>query len=219
MLSLLVQLFIKIFVIKADNDYSYEVHEPTSLNPLLIKEIETFRARLYNRKAPYLLAPTQIEIEKKLSLDERSYQVIARRKSNGELVGTLRLTPYPFEVTELTTIDFNQPEYLDKLEIGRLLTDPSVRNVGKKIMILGGIHIVENTDFKGFLGVVRAEKIKYFKNFGMQVISDKINLKGRPHDYLAIISDFKTMRQAVRTNILKNITVPLSSALTRAKYE
>lgn len=219
MLSILVQLFIKIFVIKADNDYRYEVHEPKSLNPLLIQEIETFRARLYHRKAPYLLSPTQNEIEKRLTLDERSYQVIARRKTNGELVGALRLTPYPFEVTELSSIDFQKPEYLDKLEIGRLLTDPSVRNVGKKIMILGGIHIVENTNFKGFLGVVRAEKIKYFKNFGMQVISDKINLKGRPHDYLAIVSDFKTMRHSVRTNILKNITVPLTAAFTRAKYE
>lgn len=218
MFAYIVQLFIKIFVIKADNDFSYEVHEPRLLSTILIEEINHFRAKLYSRKMPYLLAPTQIQIEEKLTIDQRSFHILARRKTDGAIVGCLRLTPFPFELTELYE-DTTYTDYQDQLEIGRLVTDPSVRNVGKKIMILAGIHAVENTNYKGFVGVVRAEKIRYFENFGMKIISPVINLKGRPHNYLTITSDFNTMRTSVRKNVLKRFSTPLTSFMTKAKYE
>lgn len=209
----LVQLFIKLFVFKTDREYSYEVHTPNNHSPKILQEIKVFRNKLYADKTPYLLSPLQSEIESKFNLDERSFQVIARRKSNGEIIGSLRLTPYPFELAALNDeINWSRPDFTNKLEIGRLLTDPSVRNVGKKIMILAGIHSSENTNFEGFIGVSRTERIEYFKNFGMKVISNEINLKGRPMKYFVINSDFNTMRSNVVKNFVSRLVeVPLLS--------
>lgn len=206
MIQTLIQLFIKLFVFKTDREYSFEVHEPGAHSQLILQEIKTFREKQYSDKYPYLLAPLQLQIESKLALDERSYQVIARRKTNGAIIGSLRLTPFPFELTELNDqYIWNTAEFCQKLEIGRLITDPTVRNVGKKIMILAGIHSSENTHFEGFIGVSRSEKISYFQNFGMKVISNEIKLKGRPMNYRVIISDFNTMR----SNVVKNFVARL----------
>ncbi len=210
MRTFLTQLLIKVLVINSDKEFSFEVHEPGSLSSHLLLQINNFRERNYSRKCPYLLAPEQSEIEARLALDERSYQFIARRKSTGEIVGNLRLTPYPFELTELSDhMIWDQPAYLKHLEIGRLLTDPSVRDVGKKILILAGIHASETSNYKGFIGVSRVESISYFKRFGMSPLSGQVNLKGRPKKYFIIHSDFKTMRLNVMKNYVSRLmTLP-----------
>jgi hypothetical protein len=203
----MIQLFIKLFVLKTDSDFYYEVHTPQDLTPTLLNEIQLFREKIYSIKCPYLLEKHQLEIERKLSLDERSFQVIARKKSNDLMVGSLRLTPYPFELTELSQhLDWSKAEYSKNLEIGRLLTDPTVRNVGKKILILAGIHASEKTNgYNGFIGISRTQNISYFKKYGMSVISKEINLIGRPTKYQVIQADFKTMRK----NVLKNFVTRL----------
>jgi hypothetical protein len=207
---ILIQLFIKLFVFKTDKEYSFEVHEPGAHAPNILQEVQDFRKKHYTDRFPYLLSPLQAQIESKLQLDERSYQVVGRSKANGKIVGSLRLTPYPFELTELNDqYHLSKEEYGEKLEIGRLVIDPQFHNVGKKLMILAGIHSSEKTKFEGFIGVSRTEKISYFKNFGMRIISDEIQLKGRPMNYLIILSDFKTMRSNVMKNIVTRlITLP-----------
>ncbi len=119
-------------------------------------------------------------------------------------MGCLRLTPYIFELSELCDV-LDWRDFQHKVEIGRLVTDPSVKNVGKKLMMLAGIYIVENTDFKGFVGVCKSEKIDYFKKFGMKVISEEISLKGRPHKYLIITSNFRAMRKNVMINFASRL--------------
>ncbi len=218
MISTLAQFYIKVFVIRSDEDYSYNVHSPNDLSVEFLQEVSSFRSRHYEQSCPYLLSTSQAEIESKLLLDERSYHVIARSKLSGEIVGALRLTPAPFELSELFDISsLQEADYINKLEIGRLITNSSVRNVGKKMMMLAGIFSSENTTHNGFFGTCRAEKMTYFEKFGMKIVSQEVSLRGRPNTYFIISSDFKTMR----INVLKNFVSRLSHNpfKSKDKYE
>jgi predicted GNAT family N-acyltransferase len=197
-----IQSLMKYVVAQSDSGYLFEVYRPGEVPSFLLEKLVLFRDRQYSIHAPYLLDPYQKKIELNLDLDTRSHHILARKK-DGSVVGALRLTPYPFELTKLTDrCDLLSQELKQGLEIGRLITDPSVKDVGKKMMILAGVHAVENTPARGFVGLCRTEKLSYFKNFGMSEISEPTEIDGRPGLYYVIAADFATMRSRVLWNFV-----------------
>jgi hypothetical protein len=197
MLTSLVHFHAKHFFIGADANFAFEMHVPGELTTVLKKELADFRNHQF-QNAPYLLSDTQNEIETKLKIDNRSFHFVARKKTSYEIVGTVRLTPYPFELSELLQNSrINFTELKNKLEISRLVTDPSVRDVGKKLLLFAGIHAMEQASHDGFIAICQKEKMGLFKKFGMHALNGPEKVKGRPHDYFVIASNFRTMKKAV----------------------
>ena len=194
MVTRLIQFYLKYFVIQADGQFCFEALSPGQISSEEMGELILFRARQFEQKSPHLLTEFQAELESNLALDQRSHHILARRK-DGSLIGALRMTPFPFEISAILD-EANQLSDTLKLnlEISRLVTDSRVKNVGKKLLILAGLHAVETTSSLGFVGVCRVDKTSYFESFGMRKVGLPVKIKGRPFDYHLIAGDFSLMR-------------------------
>jgi hypothetical protein len=138
-----------------------------------LAEIRAFREKLYATSAPYLLAPFQEAIEQRLQLDERSFHFVATHE--GQIVGTLRVTAPPFELSALSPeMAEAAAERPGHLEMGRLVVDPAFRRayVGEKLIFGAARWLCARTDVAGVVQICREERRSYFELYGLSPVRE-----------------------------------------------
>ncbi len=153
------------------NDDGLHVHGPLTIGvdgPRVIDEIQQFRQEEYTRTAKYLTEDFQESLEKRLKIDEKSFHFFARYQ--GKIIASLRITPPPFEMTELSTELKNAVlQHKNYLEIGRLLVKDGYQKagLGKKILFQAMLFSYFS-DYEGFIAICREHRRKEFERFGMK---------------------------------------------------
>lgn len=128
------------------------------IEPRELPELGEFRMRTYLKTDNQYLLDSLNESGLD-ALDERSFVYVAR--IDGELVGTLRATPAPFEVERYVPrarIEQSLGQSLDRhVEISRMLVAPSMAGQGLGTALAGfcGVHLLTHTRYRGYLAYVR----------------------------------------------------------------
>jgi len=138
-----------------------------------LEEIRAFRDSQYRSSAPYLASPFQQEIETKLDLDGRSLHFMAIQQ--GEVIGALRVTDPPFEISALS------PELAEASarltgykEISRLVVDAKRGSafVGEKLLFGAARWLCAKTDARGFIMICRERRLRYFSYYGLAPVRE-----------------------------------------------
>jgi hypothetical protein len=180
----------------------------------ILKEMQIFRKKQNLQRAPYLEESFQLEIEKELSLDERSAHFIARK--NQEIVISLRLTPGPFELSALSDelVSINE-QYSGYWEFSRLCTDihlPVKGKVAKYLLIKAGLWLFSQTKAKGIVAICQTGKIKFMSKFALYPEKVQIELKNRIGTYAFLTAP----RQLILFRFMKEF-LSFSSVKIRTK--
>lgn len=142
-------------------------HLGSDIGADLWREIERFRHARYAEKQQYLFSQEQQEIEEKLQLDARSFHFIAR-DANDEIVGLIRLTPSPFELSELhPSFKRASKGCASYLEISRLLAHPNFRTLGQRLLLYSGRWAFMTAQYGGFIAICKQDLQRFMAKFGM----------------------------------------------------
>ncbi|MBS1964154.1 MAG: hypothetical protein JST04_18220 [Bdellovibrionales bacterium] len=152
------------------------------------ERVMKFRADQNRLRAPYLEDDVQLEIERRLRLDERSLHFVLER--SGEIAASVRVTPPPFEFSALSPILENRAEeFAGYYEFGRLCTDVAL---GRKAIYAGLLvikaaqHVFLHEMASGIVGVCRAERVSYMKKLGLNVDGEPAFVPSRQAAYRVI---------------------------------
>ena len=138
-----------------------------------VEKIRAFRDSQYRAIAPYLASPFQQEIETKLDLDARSLHFIAVQQ--GEMIGTLRITDQPFEISALSPeLTERSAQLTGYKEISRLVIDPKRGSafVGEKLLFGAVRWLCAKTDARGFIMICRERRLRYFSYYGLTPVQE-----------------------------------------------
>jgi N-acyl-L-homoserine lactone synthetase len=140
-------------------------------HPFDLERITEFRDRRYPSRLGYLLCQEQREVEDALRLAQRSAHFCAER--DGRIVGTLRITPFPFELEALSsTLAELAPQFAGHAEISRLLVDDGERGSHATM----GLLVVScawalHRRFDGVVGLCRKGTRIVFERYGLRAVS------------------------------------------------
>jgi GNAT superfamily N-acetyltransferase len=121
-------------------------------------EVGAFRVRHYRRCAnAYLLE--ELDADGLDELDARAFVYAAR--CDGQIVATVRAVPAPFEIDRYiprARLRAAVGTELDRhVEVSRMLADPrfASRGIGSAMIGFGGVHLMMNTAYRGYLAYIR----------------------------------------------------------------
>jgi hypothetical protein len=177
-------------ILKAEK--GIELHGPLFLSEkknqaLILKAIE-FRTVQNLKRAPYLETNFQLELENRLSLDQRSAHFVATR--GDQIVVCLRLTPGPFELSSLSkSLEDKELTHENFWEFSRLCTDIKLAQKGKVarlLLIKAGLWLFSQTKAKGIIGICKADKLRYMSKFALHQEGEATTLNHREGKYCFI---------------------------------
>jgi hypothetical protein len=149
--------------------------------PAIVK----FRGEQNRLRAPYLEQPEQLEIEKRLRLDERSLHFALER--NGAIIACVRITPAPFEFSELSSqFAGRSAEFSGYYEFGRLCTDIALERKGfyaGMLVVKAARHIFMSDCAEGIVAVCRSERIAYMQKLGLDADPMSAFIPARASEY------------------------------------
>lgn len=166
-----------------------------NISPSKLDQIKNFRIQYYGEKNAHLIPKTKEEEIIQNIIDQKSYHVYC--ESENEILGALRLTPYPFDRVP-TDIRF-----CEHLELSRLLVKKSGMQLGKHLLIYTGLQTILQSDNKGFVAICKMANFNIFKKFGLKKIST-INFDDREDEYLVIEATFSQITKSTLSYVLKN---------------
>jgi hypothetical protein len=151
-------------------------------HPFTLADINAFRAAQYQTLSPYLLDSHQQAIETRCQLDERSQQFVAvtttdaltispDTSSKPDIIGCARVTPAPFELSQLTPeLAEAASHYPDYWELSRLVVDAQYSSgfVGEKLFMGAARWLCLTTDIPGFLLICKTRRKRYFEYYGLK---------------------------------------------------
>ena len=170
-----------------------------------LEKIELFRRQMYQLKHRYLIPSNKIEIEREREIDKRSYHLIVYG-SNQEIVASVRMTPYPFEITSVLG-ESKTKDYDRYLEISRLICRNPKSGIGNKLLIRAGLFAIRNKNYDGLVAICKSEKINLFQSFGLKTIHRfKYECRGNT-EYHFICSSFLNVSQATLKKLLGKLSI------------
>lgn len=155
----------------------------------IVERALAFRRAQNLVRAPYLESIAQREVEQRLRLDERSAHFVALQGE--EIVATLRMTPAPFEISEIIaerTLE-SKGDFDDYVEVGRLCTDVHLQQkarVARQITLTAILWQIERLSCRGALALCKQDKVKLFRRFGLTLVAERICIPSRGSDYCII---------------------------------
>ena len=158
----------------------------SELSQSALEEIEAFRISQYREKQAYLIPLSGKDRDRERELDLRSYHGRVRNRRTGEIVAVVRFCPYPFEVSSLLPGALH-PEFIDHLEISRLVTSKKRSGIGRRLLIQGGCFAIESGRYRGFLAICRSGNLGIFQKFGLRSHGEH-RLAGREGSIYHLIS-------------------------------
>lgn len=180
----------------------FKNHQFDFIGPILGQEISqkklnqivNFRIENYRIQSPHLIPTTEDEKIIQHIIDQKSYHVLCEDK--GEIIGAIRLTPYPFDRVP-TDIRFGE-----HLELSRLIVKKSGKKIGKHLLIYTGLQTIINSDKKGFVAICKRPNYKIFKKFGLKKVST-ISFNDREEDYFFIEATFQQITHTTLKYVIK----------------
>ena len=158
---------------------------PVSANSPAFDEILRFRLEQNHRSAPHLEDPVQLEIERRLQIDERSLHFSLER--NGRIVACVRATPAPYELSELSPKFAEHARgYPGYFEFGRLCTDASLKRRGfyAGILTVKAARVVfMEEDGAGIIAVCRPNRVAYMEKLGLEAGAEAVTVPARRSEY------------------------------------
>ena len=174
--------------------------------------IHRLRAKVYESKgASYLCAVDGEAMLKNLALDERSFHLTVHR--HAELIGALRLTVAPFELSRETGRQEIDHDYADHVEFGRLVMtrDASYRVSAEKLMAAGCLLALQKNKV-GIVAMCRPVQARLFERYGLRrIIPSPITLPQRHNgSYWLLASTWQSMAEPI-ARIAERIRNPLNA--------
>lgn len=130
-------------------------------------QLHAFRVRQYEQQTPYLLGEEQRRLEERMQLDERSTHFVALRGE--QLLATLRVTPFPFELGELTPeLAQVAPPFLRFAEFSRLVCESSARGALLGTRLMGEACLwAQAQGFEGVIALCKPDRRPLFERYGL----------------------------------------------------
>lgn len=163
-----------LILVRSDRKFQYRGPvKGDEITPDLMSRILDLRRRIQAREAPHLQEPSQLEIEKRLRLDERSFHFYAL-DGEGELVGALRLTPEPFEFSALTPeLATAANRYAGFFEISRYVVEKNA-TMAERLLLFAGVWILRKTTAPGVVALC-PEKLKEYYRYKYGIVAEDIS--------------------------------------------
>ncbi|MFP2896108.1 GNAT family N-acetyltransferase [Corallococcus sp. 4LFB] len=141
--------------------------------PAEVERARRFRDAQYRARLSYLLSPEQLQLDWRLELDERSAHFHASR--DGQLVGSLRITPGPFEFQALaSSLDAEASRFQGYAEFSRLVVDPEARSPSVTPRLLVAACTWAMTEgYVGIVGLCRRAARTVFERYGLAASSEE----------------------------------------------
>jgi hypothetical protein len=141
------------------------------LDPTLRKSIETFRRE--NCETPYLFSDFHMQLEKTLQIEERSFHLIAHK--DGEIMGVMRVTPPPFEISQLgAELNHALEGFSNHLEVSRMvLSKEGRRNWVGVLLCFAVVKWGLQTGHDGLVALCRPANANRFSFLGFRSISNE----------------------------------------------
>ncbi|UXY15180.1 hypothetical protein N8I74_17990 [Chitiniphilus purpureus] len=111
-------------------------------------------------------------------IDSRSAHVWVT--SRGEIAGSMRMTPFPFEIESVLPAGHHMTSpYLDHVEFGRLVTSSRNSCIFEKLMALA-CHSAIIQEYKGIVAMCRSVQRRLFERYGLTPLTiDPITIENR----------------------------------------
>lgn len=140
--------------------------------PAEVARVRQFRDAQYRARLSYLLSPEQLQLDWRLELDERSAHFHASRE--GQLVGSLRITPAPFEFQALaSSLEAEAPRFQGYAEFSRLVVDPDARSPSVTPRLLIAACTWAMTEgYVGIVGLCRRAARTVFERYGLTAATE-----------------------------------------------
>lgn len=122
---------------------------------------------------PYLFNEFHQNLEQELKIDQRSYHLIAHTR--GEILGVMRVSPAPFEVSHLTPeLHTKSQELSDYLEVSRMiLSEEGRRKSVGLILCFSIVNWGRQTSHKGLIALCRPQNASRFGFLGFAPVTQE----------------------------------------------
>jgi N-acyl-L-homoserine lactone synthetase len=159
-----------------------------------LHQVYQFRIQQYAQALPYMLG--ELNDEGVDDFDHHSYTFGAWW--NDRVVGSIRLTPHPFE-TPSYVADEHMAEFLGAkwrsqyLEWTRLLVDASapIRRLMPALIVFAGIHALTRTTYRRYFGYASTKVARVFRRFAFTESEHRFSIPRRgPHSYVMLKGEF-----------------------------
>ena len=137
----------------------------------LRKALTEFRE--LNAETRYLFSDFHRDLEERLKIDDRSYHLIAHRAD--EILGILRVTPHPFEISELNNeLRDDSRDLCNYLEVSRMiLNKEGRRSWAGVILCFAVVKWGIQTGYDGLIALCRPSNAGRFGFLGFQSYTNK----------------------------------------------
>lgn len=169
-----------------------EFRQATSKEDL--RQVYQFRVQQYAHALPYML--DELNDEGMDDFDHHSYTFGAWW--NDRVVGSIRLTPHPFE-TPSHVAEGQMAEFLGEkwrsqyLEWTRLLVDASapIRRLMPALIVFAGIHVLNQTTYRRYFGYSTTTVARLFRRFAFTESAHRFSIPRRgSHSYVMLKGEF-----------------------------
>jgi hypothetical protein len=144
-----------------------------------------FRTDQNEKRAPHLEHANQREIEERLRIDERSSHFAIAK--SGVIVACVRITPAPFELSELSPVFAKRgSDFKDYLEFGRLCTDLRLERkalYASMLVVWAARASFADGKFQGVVAVCRTNRVSYMEKLGLEADPYSVTVEPRQSDY------------------------------------
>lgn len=162
------------------------------LSPELRAALAEFRE--LNAETRYLFSDFHRELEERLRIEDRSYHLIAHR--GDEILGVMRVTPRPFEISELNTELCEDSQNLgNHLEVSRMiLNKEGRRSWAGVILCFAVVKWGVQTGHEGLIALCRPSNAGRFGFLGFQPHTNKFYTipERESGQYKLLASDWNT---------------------------
>jgi len=202
----IVHLYLKANALRAQVHGPLTSHEHSEL---LYKAMEFRRANSISR-APYLYEDAQLEIEKELNIDERSFHFVVIK--DGEMMGYIRLTPMPFEISSLMPRSIiSLANYHHYFEFSRFITANHVTNkryFALLLLLKAGHWLFAKKNAGGILGICKPNRLHYFKYFNLfPQNNEPVSITNRIGEYHFILGSKQDILFAISKMFIKKLNI------------
>lgn len=164
-----------------------------------MKEILSFRRTQYlERELAHLCEQGTQDKERDHQIDVRSR--LFWIEQNHRILGTVRTTPYPFELQGVRASFFRLGnQYRTHVEFSRLLVASSARDTALTRILLAAafLHVVRD-GHTGVVAIARAPQKRLFRKFGLTAVTKAVRVPERQGAaYWMLEGSCKTISQAV----------------------
>lgn len=207
---------VKLFVVSgikviAKTDPFHSFHGPFAgkdISPEIMKKILEFRDQTYTNLCPYLSSETQKIIDENLALDKRSTHFYAMNRKN-EIVGCLRLTPGPFEISGLTSeLGSVAQNYSEYLEISRYIAARNAPLVAERLLFFSGTWIWTRTKYRGMIAFCREKLKEHYRRYGItdsEIVGPFYVPWRQPLPYYIVTADFEKIGGHIKKTFITDL--------------